>query len=181
MLIDNAFKDDNSRARWFAVWTRSRQEKLVASMFQSLGIQHFLPLRSEIRRWSDRKQAVSVPLFSGYLFVRTNPVSETRLRILRIPGVAGLVGNQEGPVPIPDLQIEDIQTVLATRTQCVVLPLLEAGDLVRVARGPLAGVQGRLLRSNSTTRLVISIELIHQSLAISVAREDVELVGQRAA
>jgi hypothetical protein len=52
---------------------------------------------------------------------------------------------------------------------------------VRVARGPLAGVQGRLLRGNSGTRLVISIELIHKSLVVTVSREDVELVEQRAA
>ncbi len=182
-LIEHGFAKENDRSNpcWFAVWTRSRQEKLAAAMLGSLGIHHFLPIRSEIRQWSDRRQNVAVPLFSGYLFVRINPAKDTRLSILRVPGVAGLVGNHSGPVPIPERQIEDIQTVLATQTQCVVLPLLEEGDMVRVVRGPLAGVEGRLLRGNSAIRLVISIELIHQSLAINVSREDVELVAQRAA
>jgi transcription antitermination factor NusG len=174
---------DNGRpaCRWFAVWTRSRQEKLAASMFESLGVDHFLPLRSELRQWSDRKQPVSFPLFSGYLFVRIDLIQESRLKVLRTPGVAGLVGNHTGPVPIPDQQIEDIRTVLATRAECTVLPHFREGNLVRVVRGPLSGIEGRLLRSNSTSRLVISIELIQKSLAVTVSRQDVELLEQSAA
>jgi len=62
-----------------------------------------------------------------------------------------------------------------------VLPLLEEGDRVRVVRGPLAGLEGRLLQSNSTTRLLISIEMIHKTLAVRVLRQDVELVNRQAA
>jgi len=55
--------NDGSGASWFAVWTRSRQEKVAASTLETLGVPHFLPLKSETRQWSDRKQKVSVPLF----------------------------------------------------------------------------------------------------------------------
>jgi ribosomal protein L24 len=61
-----------------------------------------------------------------------------------------------------------------------VLPLLNEGDRVRVMRGPLAGVEGRLVRGNSTTRLAISIEMIHKSLIVSVSRNDVEASEDRA-
>jgi transcription antitermination factor NusG len=179
--MSGEFDNDRLGCRWFAVWTRSRQEKLAATMLESLGVNHFLPLKSELRQWSDRKQPVSVPLFSGYLFVRIDPMKESRLKVLRAPGVAGLVGNHVGPVPIPDQQIEDIRTVLATRTECAVVPMFQEGNLVRVVRGPLSGVEGRLLRSNSTSRLVISIELIQKSLAVTVSRQDVELLEQSAA
>ena len=159
---------------WFAVWTRSRQEKVAASMLETLGVPHFLPLKSEIRQWSDRKQTVHVPLFSGYLFVKMNPTRDSRLQVLKAPGIAGFVGNSSGPLPIPDRQIEDIRTVLAQRVECSVLPLLTEGDCVRVATGPLAGVEGLLLRGNSTSRLLISIEMLHKTLAVSVSRDDVE-------
>lgn len=168
-------------ANWFAVWTRSRQEKTAATMLETIGVQHFLPLKSEVRQWSDRKQAVMVPLFSGYLFVRINPASDGRLQVLRTPGIVGLVGNKTGPLPVPDQQIEDIRTVLEKRVPCTVFPLLDEGDRVRVMRGPLAGVEGRLVRSNSSTRLAISIEMINKSLVVSVSRQDVELLEQRAA
>jgi transcription antitermination factor NusG len=149
-------------------------------MLGTLGVQHFLPLKPELRQWSDRKQTVDLPLFSGYLFVRMDPNKDSRLQVLKTPGVAGFVGNNAGPLPIPDQQIEDIRTVLTERVECTVLPLLEQGACVRVVRGPLAGVEGRLLQGNSTSRLLISIEMIHKSLAVSVARQDVELLDSKA-
>jgi transcription termination/antitermination protein NusG len=167
--------------RWFAVWTRSRQEKIAASMLEALGVPHFLPLKSETRQWSDRKQKVTVPLFSGYLFVRVNLLTDNKLRVLKTPGVVGFVGNNTGPLPIPDRQIGDIRAVLDNGVEYSVSPLLEEGDRVRVVRGVLAGVEGRLIRSSSASRLVISIEMIHRSLAVSVSRQDVEPVNKYAA
>jgi len=174
--MDGAVTIDPSGSRWFAVWTRSRHEKVAAAMLQLSGVQHFLPLKSEVRQWSDRRQTVSVPLFSGYLFVRMNPTKDSLLRVLKAPGIAGLVGNSAGPLPIPDRQIEDIRTVLAQRVECTAIPILEEGDLVRVVRGPLAGVQGRLVQNSSTARLVISIEMINTSLAVNLSRQDVALL-----
>jgi transcription antitermination factor NusG len=168
-------------SQWFAVWTRSRQEKTSAAMLEALGIPHFLPLKSEVRQWSDRKQTVTVPLFRGYMFVRINSVRDRRLEVLKTPGIAGFVGNQTGPLPVPDQQIADIRTILETRVECTVFPLLNEGDWVRVVRGPLAGVEGKLVRTNSSTRLSISIEMIHKSLLVSVSRHDVELIENRAA
>jgi transcription antitermination factor NusG len=170
-----------SDSRWFAVWTRSRQEKMAASMLETLGVPHFLPLKSEVHRWTDRKQTVQVPLFTGYLFVRMNPTKDSRLQILKTPGIAGLVGNHTGPLPIPDQQIEDIHMVLTQRVECTVLPLLEAGDHVRVVRGPLAGVGGILVRTHSGDRVVISIEMIQKSLSVNVSRRDVVPVNRHAA
>lgn len=159
---------------WFAVWTKSRQEKVAAAMIGSLGVLTFLPLKSESRQWSDRKQTVNVPLFSGYLFVRMSLSDSSKFRVLQISGVAGFVGNRHGPLPIPEDQIEAVRTVVERRIECTVHPFLKEGDSVRVIRGPLAGVEGRLVRTNSQTRLVISISMIHCSIAVHVDREDVE-------
>ena len=172
--MDLAVDNYSSDSRWFALWTRSRQEKVAASMLHTLEVPYFLPLKSEIRQWSDRKQTVEVPLFSGYLFVRMNPTKDSRLQVLKTPGIAGLVGNHIGPLPIPDQQIEDIRTVLNQQVECTAHPLLQEGDRVRVVRGPLAGVEGRLVHINSRSRLMISIEMIHQALSVNISRHDVE-------
>jgi transcription antitermination factor NusG len=161
--------------------TPYRQEKSAAAVLGALGVLHFLPLKSEIRQWSDRKQKITIPLFSGYLFVRIDIARDGRLQVLKTPGIAGFVGNQTGPLPIPDQQIEDIRTILEKRVHCDVMPLLIEGDSVRVVRGPLTGVEGRLVRSNSSTRLAISIEMIHKTLVVSVSRNDVEMIENRAA
>jgi transcription antitermination factor NusG len=110
-----------------------------------------------------------------------NPSHDSRLQVLKTPGIAGFVGNSSGPLPIPDHEIEDIRTVLAGQVEYTVIPTLAEGDRVRVVRGPLAGVQGRLLQSNSIFRLMISIEMIHKSIAVSLSREDVELLSRAAA
>ena len=164
-------------SRWFAVWTRSRQEKAVAATLNRSGIPHYLPLKSELRKWSDRKQMVETPLFSGYLFVNINVMTSSRLQVLKVPGVGALVGNQMGPLPIPDQQIEDIRKVLTAGVECSVEPLLKEGDRVRVMHGALAGIEGTLVRTQSASRLLVSIEMIRQSLSVSVSRSDVEPVA----
>ena len=179
--IENSLRDYLRGTHWFAVWTKSRQEKIAAARIASLGVTSFLPLKSETRQWSDRKQTVHVPLFSGYLFVRVNLSDGNSLRVLQVPGVAGFVGNSHGPLPIPEDQIEAVRTVVERRVECTVHPLLDEGDRVRVIRGPLAGMEGRLVRMNSAARLVISISMIHRSLAAHVGRDDVERLEDCAA
>jgi len=164
-------------SRWFAVWTRSKQEKVVAATLTRSGIPHYLPLKSELRKWSDRKQMVETPLFSGYLFVNINVLTNSRLQVLKVPGVGALVGNQMGPSPIPDQQIEDIRKVLTAGVECSVQPLLKEGDRVRVTQGALAGIEGTLVRTHSSSRLLVSIEMIRQSLSVSILRSDVEPVA----
>ena len=176
-LMGHNSRSYNPDSCWFAVWTRSRQEKVVAAAFNEIGIPHYLPLKSELRKWSDRKQMVETPLFSGYLFVNINLLMNTRLQVLKIPGVGALVGNQMGPLPIPDRQIEDIRRLVKTGTDCSVEPLLKEGDRVRVVQGALTGIEGTLVRNKSASRLLVSIEMIRQALSVSILRSDVEPVA----
>jgi transcriptional antiterminator RfaH len=164
--MDHAQETSHDNTRWFAAWTRSRQEKSAASVLDSIGIESFLPLKSEIRQWSDRKQTVAMPLFSGYLFVRMSLTGQERLDVLKTPGIAGIVGNQTGPLAVPDQQIEEIRRVLESQSAFEVEPLLQEGDRVRVASGPLAGIEGKLVRRNSSAYLAISIEILERRATI---------------
>src|ERR1039458_8028132 len=87
----------HGEALWYAVSTRSRHENVAASMLAGLGIRYFLPLITEVRRWSDRKQTVSRPLFPCYLFVNIARSCETQLRVLKVPGIVNFVGSAHGP------------------------------------------------------------------------------------
>lgn len=121
-----------------------------------------------------------MPVFSGYLFVHINPLlKNSQLQVLKSPGVVAFVGSQSGPLPIPDQEIENIRTVLAARVAYTPCPSLNKGDRVRVIRGPLAGVEGTLVTGNSTAHLLVSIEMIRQSLSVNVLRDDVEPVSAR--
>ena len=163
--------------RWYAVSTRSRQEKVAARTLQALGICHFLPLQVQRRQWSDRRQIIEAPLFPGYLFVHIDPWSSSRLDVLKAPGVARFIGDHAGPSPINDAEIEDIRTLTSCGVELTPHPFLKRGDRVRVVRGALAGIEGILTRLGSGLRIVISIEVIHRSVAITVSINDVELVS----
>ena len=85
MAMDYEIGNSQSGLQWFAVWTRSRQEKTSAAMLAALGVPHFLPLIDEERRWSDRKKMVSLPLFPGYLFVQIANSSEIQVCVQKVP------------------------------------------------------------------------------------------------
>jgi transcription termination/antitermination protein NusG len=160
--------------RWYALTTKSRQERVASAMLESLGTPVFLPLSEEVHQWSDRKQLVSVPLFPGYLFIRTDPWRKTKVSVLKAPGVVSFVGNHTGPLPIPDGEIENIRTMFQRGARCTPHVYLKEGDRVRIVRGPLTGIEGTLLRSGAKTQLVISIHIIQRSVTVIVSEQDVE-------
>jgi transcriptional antiterminator RfaH len=169
----------HGEALWYAVSTRSRQENVAASMLGGLGIPYFLPLVTEVHRWSDRKQTVSRPLFPCYLFVNIARSCETQLRVLKVPGIVNFVGSAHGPTAIPEKEIESVRAVLSHGIECVPYPLFQAGNRVRIVRGALAGIEGTFLRSGPDSKLVISIEMIQRSLAINILACDIEHLTPR--
>jgi len=161
---------------WYAVHTRSRHEKKVADEIQDKGIRSFLPLVTRVHRWSDRRKEVQLPLFPGYVFVCTTPSAETRISVLRTPGVAGFVGSQGRGTPIPDKQIEDIRVILDRNVPFELYPFLELNQRVRIRGGSLDGVEGTLVAKNSDQSLVVSIELIKRSVLVRVSGYELERV-----
>ena len=91
---------------WYALYTRSKYEKLVAEQLSAKGVENFLPLSRETHRWKDRKKVVDVPVFRSYVFARFSDRAEQRLRVLRTVGSVRLLGLGDGIEPIPDTQIE---------------------------------------------------------------------------
>ena len=164
----------SNELHWYAVRTRSRHEKLVARQLQNQGIESFLPVVTKISQWSDRKKQVQEPLFAGYAFVRLDHSSNDRVRVLRTQGVVNFVGVQGSGVPIPDQEIENITTLLASDVSYQERPFLHVGQRVRVCGGALDGLEGILTAENSDRSVVISIGLIQRSLSVRVAGYNVE-------
>lgn len=167
-----------SAGSWYAIHTRARHEKRVASELERKGIRTFLPLWSEMRQWSDRRMMVDIPLFSCYAFVNIDSSMASRVEVLRTAGVLTFVGGNHQCVSIPDSEIESIQMLLANRISFTHHPFLVVGQKVRVRNGALEGVEGILTRFNGNSRLVISVETIQRSLSVTVDGYDVEPVNQ---
>ena len=162
-------------SNWYAIHTVARHEKCVAQQLQEKGVFTFLPLMHVIRQWSDRRAKVEVPLFSCYAFVHTVRTAEERLKVLRTPGVLGFVGSERIGTPIPDEEIENLQTAIREKIPLAVHPFLTAGKRVRIRGGSLDGMEGILVGQAGDKRLVVSVELLQRSVAIRVEGYDVEL------
>lgn len=161
---------------WYAVRTRARHEKTVATQLEGKGVKAFLPQVEERHRWSDRQQTVWLPLFPGYVFVHVVPTVEAYLQVLQTPGVAHFVGIGRRGVPISDKEIEDIQSVQAHKHPCAPFPYLAMGQRVRIRGGCLDGLEGILLGQNSDRTLVLSVKLIQRSMAVRIEGYDVEVI-----
>lgn len=156
------------RHPWFALRVKSRTEKVVSTIARNKGFEEFLPLYQSRRRWSDRFKSIELPLFPGYVFCRLNP--EFRLPLLTIPGVMSFVGMGKIPVPIDDAEIAAIQAAIGAGLSAEPYPFLEVGQKVRLAEGPLAGLEGLLVEVRKQQRVAVSVSLLKRSVAIEIDR-----------
>jgi transcription termination/antitermination protein NusG len=164
----------NEETKWYALLTRARHERVVARRLEEIGLTAFLPLVTEVRRWSDRRKKVEFPLFSCYVFAKLGPTNHSRLQALRIEGVLNMVGPRGEGTPIPEEQIDAVRKVLHERLPCQSHPFLRIGQRVRVRSGALQGVEGILTARSGQSSIVVSIDAIQRSLAIRIEGYEVE-------
>jgi transcription antitermination factor NusG len=153
---------------WFALHVKSRSEKIVATIARNKGFDEFLPLYQSRRRWSDRFKSVELPLFPGYVFCRLNP--EFRLPLLTIPGVVSFVGIGRVPSAIDATEIAAIRAAIGSGLQAEPHPFLAVGQRVRLAEGPLAGLEGFLVEVRKQQRIAVSVSLLKRSVAVEIDR-----------
>ncbi|HEY6343175.1 MAG TPA: UpxY family transcription antiterminator [Bryobacteraceae bacterium] len=156
---------------WYALQVRQRTEKLTAQLLNLKGYEPFLPTYLLERRWSDRIKTFDQPLFPGYLFCRLDPL--LRLPILTTPGVISIVGAGREPIAIPETEVNAVWRIVESAASAEPWPYLTSGDTVRIAEGPLQGVDGILVTLKNSSRVVVSINLLQRSIAVEVDRRAV--------
>jgi transcription antitermination factor NusG len=164
-------------APWCAVYTRHQHEKSISEMLMAKGFETFLPLYESTRRWKDRRKILSLPLFPSYVFVRG--AHERRLPVLTTPGVHMIISRGERVATVPEEEIEAIRRVVEGRLGVEPHPFLRCGERVRVVRGSLEGVEGVLTRKKNLYRLILSVEMLAQSVSVEIDALDVVPVVQR--
>ena len=162
---------------WWAVYTRHQHEKTVVEHLSANGIETFLPVYQAVRQWKDRKKHLSLPLFPCYVFVRGS--FERRVQVLSAPGVFSIVSIAGHPATIPTTQIDAIRLAVGSSLRVEPHPFLRCGDWVRIKSGPLADVEGILIRKKGSYRLILSAELLQKSLAVEVDAFSVEPLARQ--
>ena len=166
-----------SLPHWYAIYTSPRHEKKVRQHLGNRGVESFLPLFQSVRRWKNGcKVQVELPLFPGYLFV--NIARKERVRVLDAPGVLSFVGPRGEPAQLADLEIDTLRSGLHLQ-KCEPHHGLAIGQRVRIHAGPLQGLEGVMMRNAKSLRVVITVHLIQQSIAVELDADAVEPVGDR--
>lgn len=152
---------------WYAIYTKPRHEKKVALELGKINIEAYLPLKTTLRQWSDRKKKVSEPLFSCYVFVRIKPADY--YKVLNTPGVVRYITFEGKAVPIPEKQIQLIKNLLEyeleTPEQAV---FVHTGDQVEVIAGPMLGIRGEMVELAGKKRIIIQIKEISKSILVNL-------------
>ena len=145
-------------SHWYAVYTAPRAEKKVSERFNEEQIEHYLPLQTVKRRWSDRIKDVIVPVINGYIFVHI-PTSDFK-RILNTYGAIAFVREAGAPVPIPDSQMERLRFMVDYSEEPVEFTpeQFEPGETVNICRGPLQGLMGELVHVKGKHKVIIRLE-----------------------
>jgi transcription antitermination factor NusG len=137
-------------------------------------LQTFLPVHRCRHLWKNGVHAdLELPLFPCYLFARASQYD--RVDVLRTPGVLGLASSSAHPSQISAEDIEALRAAVES-LRAAPHPNLHAGDRVRIIAGPMAGMQGILIRRKQELRVVLSIEIIMRSIAVEVSEFEIESI-----
>jgi transcription antitermination factor NusG len=162
--------------RWFAAYTSPRHEKRVEQYLRQREVEHYLPVYRSQRKWRNGlKVTLDLPLFTGYIFVRIKRIE--RVRVLEVPGVLAMVGGAAGIMaPLPDDAIDALRSGLHLRNP-EPHPLLTVGQRARIRSGALAGMEGIVLRTKNSLRVVLTVDMLQQSIAVEVDGSELEPLG----
>ena len=152
--------------KWIVVRSKPRSEKIAYDQLLEKGIEAYLPLLKERRKWSDRKKWVEFPLFSSYLFA--NIELKNSIFVLQTHGVSSLVKFGEEIAIVQDKIIKTIKLAIDGGYQLTPTEYFIAGNEVEVIEGPMKGVKGIIVQLKGKDRLIIKIDAIQQALSINI-------------
>jgi transcription antitermination factor NusG len=147
------------------LYTVVNNEKKVSAQLAERGVQHYLPLRTEVHRWSDRCVKITVPLFPGYLFVRCDPIE--RASVAQVPGAVRFVAGSNGPAVIAESEFARLKQLLESATANA-YAYLEPGKRVRLKGGIFDGFEGTYVREKGRLRAVVAIDWLQRSVIVDV-------------
>jgi len=161
---------------WYVLHTKSRFENVVHDGLFKKSVDVFLPKITVQSKRKDRRKMIRVPLFPGYVFVKSDLSPNHHLEIVKTAGAVKLVGNNQGPISVPDNTVASLKIMVASDQPVETGFQFNKGDRVVVIMGPFSGVIGIFDRYGSQGRIVVHIDALGQFAAVEVDAEDVEKV-----
>ena len=159
---------DRAESPWFALYVKPRHEKNVACILRGNGYDEFVPLYNH----RTPSRTTELPLFPSYVFCRFD--ENRRLPVLKVPGVFSIVQSGGRPAPVAEDEITALKRMIAAGIEREPWLALVAGAKVRIAAGPLQGIEGVVVTHKTSTRLIVSVDLLQRSVAVELDRHWLE-------
>lgn len=169
-------KSDSLTQAWYVLHTKSRAENVLYEGLSKKSLEVFLPKVRVPSKRRDRKLLIHVPLFPGYLFVKTDLNPYEHIEILKTVGAVRLIGNKEGPLPVPRETVESLKIMVLADQPIFTGTRFKKGDRVLVVNGPFSGVGGTFIRYRGKGRVIVDIEALGQFAGVEVDEQDIEIL-----
>jgi transcriptional antiterminator RfaH len=158
-----------SAKKWFALYTKPRQEFKAASQLGAADIQYYLPTITRVSQWTDRKKQISEPVLKGYIFILAS--EGERLLALEQQSVVRCIFDRGKPAVIPDWQIENLKQFLINDAEFIINEGLIPGTKVLITDGPFQGIIGVIQNSENGHAIAVSIELLNRSIVAHLPKD----------
>jgi transcription antitermination factor NusG len=135
---------------------------MSATILAHKGYEVFYPVRNH----QTSRGKAAVPLFPSYMFCRAS--GHNQGLIVTTPGVIRLLGQGGRPEAVPDEEVDSVRRMLAGACPALHDMACSVGDQVRVERGPLRGVLGRVVGEAPDLRLVVSVRVLQRCLSVTL-------------
>jgi transcriptional antiterminator RfaH len=164
LLAPAAVPSHESGPRWWVLHTKPRAEKALTRKLLQRGVPFFLPLHK--RQWRNRGRLHSsyLPLFPSYVFLQAE--HEGASRTLETNLIARIL-----PVEDQKRLHSDLARVYSLITSGAALApedRLEPGTPVEITSGPLAGLEGKVLRRGKQLRFVVEVQFLQRGVSVEV-------------
>ena len=159
--------DNDTLHQWYALYTKARAEKKTYQELQDIGIEAYLPLRKELKFWSDRKRWVETPIINSYIFVHI-PKTDYR-KVFESKGIVAYVSANKRPVVIPDHEIDAMKRAVASNLSLnVEANAIQKGQNITITSGPLKGISGEVVEIQGKQKFYLRISHIDYMLVIDL-------------
>jgi transcriptional antiterminator RfaH len=154
--------------KWYPVYTHPRAEKKAYQALVNKGIETYLPLRRQLKQWSDRKKWVDEPFIKSYLFVHIAEHEQTEILMTR--GISRFIYFGGKIAAMPDRQVDDLRLLMSSSFELEVTEEnLSPGEKIIIKAGPLKGMTGEIISYRSQKQLALRLESLGCSIIVHVS------------
>jgi transcription antitermination factor NusG len=172
-MVDSATTPSSAEnSYWLVCHTKPRCEKKFAALMKAEKFEHYLPLIQSVRRYAQQTKKFTKPLFPGYVFAHVP--AEKKARIYQQDLLARAIVVEDVDTFLQ--QLADVKTIVASGFELSVLPLLTKGRRVKIAGGPLHGLEGYVDNPSNPQGIVLSVDVLQKGLLVKVPVEFLQVL-----